>query len=241
VQFKSGIVLLQLDGDVIPAWGVVVTVPMGVLQAGAIAFDPDLPSPVKKAVGCLKMGSYKKIVLVLQETSALVNALEMVVTTEIKKPPPQGGVRDLSIFGLDPDGKPWKFLYRIKEKIVVCFVGGSLALTLDSLDNNGKLCELSLRALGYVLGLADPPPATSVTEILTSRWSADEFSCGAYTYTIPGGVGSRKLLQGAVVHERMVFAGEALWYEEYGTAHGAYLTGEMAARQLQVLPLTGGR
>jgi len=144
-------------------------------------------------------------------------------------------VTDLTLFSLDNQGVAWKFLFRRREALVVAFVGGATAYKLDQNGDDkavaGHACEALSQALGIDL---DVVMQGWTGEVHTSRWSweGEIYSLGAYTYTRPGGVGSRVLLRRAVVHDHIVFAGEALWYEEYGTAHGAYLSGEIAARLL---------
>ncbi len=56
----SGVVVHGPDHDPIPADRVVVTVPLGVLQAGTVAFDPALPAATVAAVEHLGMGLLDK-------------------------------------------------------------------------------------------------------------------------------------------------------------------------------------
>ncbi len=51
------------DGTVVTAADVVVTVPLGVLQAGAVTFEPPLDPDVLDAMGRLGMGVYDKVFL----------------------------------------------------------------------------------------------------------------------------------------------------------------------------------
>jgi Flavin containing amine oxidoreductase len=144
-------------------------------------------------------------------------------------------VTDLTLFLLDNQGVAWKFLFRRREALVVAFVGGATAYELDQNGDSKAVAERACDALSQALGIdLDVVMEGWTGEVHTSSWSweGEIYSLGAYTYTRPGGVGSRVLLRRAVVHEHIVFAGEALWYEEYGTAHGAYLSGEIAAKLL---------
>ena len=64
------------------------------------------------------------------------------------------------------------------------------------------------------------------------RWSTDPYSMGAYSYAVPGGYGARdKLAALTDDKKRIFFAGEATWQKAYATAHGAYLSGQAAARR----------
>jgi len=68
---------------------------------------------------------------------------------------------------------------------------------------------------------------------IVSHWTTDPWSLGAYSYTKPGGKGARMhLYEQPMADHRIFFAGEALWQNSYGTAHGAYYTGAAAAAAL---------
>lgn len=55
------------DSEPLPAAAVIVTVPLGVLQAGSIAFDPPMPDATRTALGALRMGSFDKLLLRFDE------------------------------------------------------------------------------------------------------------------------------------------------------------------------------
>jgi monoamine oxidase len=60
-------------------------------------------------------------------------------------------------------------------------------------------------------------------------WSADPFSCGAYSYVTVGGGEARATL-GAPLEQTLFFAGEATSTDgQGGTVNGAIETGERAA------------
>ena len=57
------------------------------------------------------------------------------------------------------------------------------------------------------------------------------FSCGAYSYTLVGGMNARKKLA-TPVEQTIFFAGEACEEEQSGTVAGAIASGRRAARQI---------
>jgi monoamine oxidase len=67
-----------------------------------------------------------------------------------------------------------------------------------------------------------------------TRWASDPFALGAYSYNPVGATPQvrRQLARG--LSDRLFLAGEATEVEYFGTAHGAYLSGLRAARQVQV-------
>ena len=111
---------------------------------------------------------------------------------------------------------------------VVLLQGANQLTTSDPM-----VVEKALAQLRTVLG----PCGRFVNELYTkqfviSRWCSDPYAGGAYSYTKPGGKSARKhLLSQPLVGENILFAGEALLPQRYGTAHGAYATGREAAKR----------
>jgi len=79
-----------------------------------------------------------------------------------------------------------------------------------------------------------------IEPLAVSMWGADPWSRGAYSHARPGAADARARLARAV-ENRIFLAGEATSADFYGTAHGAWLEGERAARQaLRALGLDPG-
>jgi monoamine oxidase len=55
--------VVAASGEVFHADGVIVTVPLGVLKAGAIAFDPELPPWKGDAINRMGFGNLNKVIL----------------------------------------------------------------------------------------------------------------------------------------------------------------------------------
>jgi monoamine oxidase len=210
----------------------VVTVPTEIIRRGLITFSPALPAPIVQAFALLPMGHYKKIFLPLNEGSGVSLALAALVTPAARL---AEGQTDASLFTITADGVPWKFLYRVSLNVVVAFLGGRHASALDA-RSDAQVAAEALAVLAAALGMAPEAVNASWTQhVLTSKWSTDPWSHGAYSYTRPeGGIAARTTLRTTLVHQRIVFAGEAVRSskEEYATAHGAWLSGEDAARSI---------
>jgi hypothetical protein len=245
IEARAPYVLITygIANTVIAAAAVIVAVPTAIIRTNAIAFDPALPEEVIDAFDDLPLGHYKKIIFQVTDDSALLTKLVQIADAN---PPEQEPVdddqddddddddgpeiaNDVSIFTITDDEVVWKFLFRRKEKLIVSFVGGETAETLDK-GSDDDAFNAARAALAAATGLTGSQVSSGINEALTSRWSADPYSLGAYSYTVPGGCGSREYLRGVVAHRRIAFAGEALWYESYGTGHGAYLSGQVAAK-----------
>lgn len=66
-QGATGVTVTAADGQTLTGAVAIVTVPLGVLQAGAIAFDPPLPEEKTVAISALGMGLLDKLWLAFDE------------------------------------------------------------------------------------------------------------------------------------------------------------------------------
>lgn len=75
--------------------------------------------------------------------------------------------------------------------------------------------------------------ARMIGAVLATSWGTDPLFLGAYAYAGPGDAGARDVLAGAMLGERVVFAGEATRTDGLaGTVGGAFLSGVEAAERL---------
>jgi monoamine oxidase len=82
-----------------------------------------------------------------------------------------------------------------------------------------------LGALRAMFGSDVPAPAGSIV----TRWAADPFSLGAYSFNAVGSDGAMRRALAEPVDGRLFFAGEATSADHFATTHGAYLSGLAAA------------
>ena len=68
-----------------------------------------------------------------------------------------------------------------------------------------------------------------LTPLAATAWGADPHALGSYSHALPGHAGDRAILA-APVDDRIFFAGEACSARFFSTVHGAWMTGEEAAR-----------
>jgi monoamine oxidase len=89
----------------------------------------------------------------------------------------------------------------------------------------------AMATLRRIYGEAIPDPAAW----LITRWAADPFAGGSYSYT-PVGADSEDYEQmAAPVGDRLFFAGEATHREHSATVHGAFLSGLREAQRIRNL------
>jgi monoamine oxidase len=190
----------------------IVTVPVGVLAAGGIAFAPALPASVLDAIGGLGMGALTKIALALKGDRAAWPAASDLIDTR------RGGIG----FELWPFGRP----------LAVATLGGDGARDLVSLGEAAAVAEVA----DMLVSLVGPQAREAIRGGRLAGWSASPWSRGSYSVCLPGHADARRQLAEPVA-DRLFFAGEATAGpgESVGaamTVGGASLAGQEAASQV---------
>lgn len=189
---------------------VLVTVPLGVLQAGSIRFTPDLPAGKRAAIAALGSGVLNKVFLRFDEVFwDDVDWIEFI---------PDGG----------PPWAEWvSFARPTGQPILLAFAAADLGRRVDTWrDEEAVNSAMTVARRMYGAGVPDPV-AWHVT-----RWGADPLARGSYSFNALGSDPQMRDTLAAPVDGRVFFAGEATERQYFGTVHGAYLSGVRAARQL---------
>ena len=189
----------------------VVSLPLGVLQAGHVTFSPPLPADKQAVVSRLGMGTLNKATLLLPRSII----------------PATVGL--LGRMGAEPTRFPqFVNLERLTGRpALLGFVAGRVARDLEA-KTDAQIVDAALRSLRQMLGSAVPDP----TAALVTRWHADPYSLGSYSYVPPGAKESDRDILAAPVGNHLYFCGEATQRNQAGTVHGAYQSGTRAATQL---------
>jgi monoamine oxidase len=111
--------------------------------------------------------------------------------------------------------------------LIEAYFGGSLAAELEA-AGEAAFADFAITELVRLLGSSF---ARRVKPLALHRWGRDPFARGSYSHALPGRADCRGMLA-APVNDRLFFAGEACSQQYYSTAHGAFLTGEVAAEQV---------
>jgi monoamine oxidase len=205
---------------------VIVTVPIGVLQAdrddvGAIAFTPEMPA-VLETVGGLAMGSVLRSVFAFSDRfweKGLPNA-----------PKENGGLTSLGFMHNPGATFPvWWTQFPVRAPVMVGWVGGPAASELCTLPDE-EIERLALHDLAQHIGTTYEWLAGKLRGSWMHNWEQDPFSRGAYSYAVVGGSGAaRKLAR--PVEQTIFFAGEATDTNgRSATVEGALASGFRAAR-----------
>jgi len=190
----------------IAADAVIVTLPSALLAEQKIAFTPGLPAKAEAAAG-LPLGLADKLFLSLSDAGEFEKDSRLFGRTD------RSGT---ATYHLRPFGRP---------QIEVYFAA-TLAAELEAA---GEAAFLDF-AVAELVGLLGSDFARRIRPLHLHRWGIDPLSRGSYSYALPGKADCRAMLA-APVDDRLFFAGEACSTNDYSTAHGAYLTGVVAADQ----------
>lgn len=191
---------------------VVVTLPLGVLKRGDVAFDPPLPAAHQGAIARIGNGLLNKIVL------AFPRGFWPAETHYLRSLSDQPDNAAPEIVSLQP---------HLNVPVLVALVGGSAARRIEMLPDAAQ-ADLVMQALRRMFGNGIPRPV----ETRVTRWSRDVFARGAYSFLPVGASIDDHAALSRPVEGRIFFAGEAATTEAPSYAHGALLGGRRAAREV---------
>jgi monoamine oxidase len=198
---------------------VIITVPLGVLQAtpdspGSIRFEPE-PSEVLSAARALRFGHVIRLVLRFRE-ELWENNRE---------------ISDAGFLFSDERLFPtWWTSLPVHAPVLTGWSAGPHADELLGKPQSSIISE-AIATLARITGC----PRERLTGLLEAAyshdWHRDPFARGAYSYVPAGALAARKMLAEPVA-ETLYFAGEATNLDGHSaTVHGAIASGKRAARQ----------
>jgi hypothetical protein len=180
----------------------IVTVPLGVLQANAISFEPALPRWKQSAVKALAMGPVVKIALLFAE---------------------RHWPADMAF--LHARGQAVPTFWRPLPSRAPALIGWAASRNANALREKNA-AAIAVRSLSAALGERVRP-----VQAICFEWQTDELSRGAYSWVPTGALPAQRALARTVgtLHfagEATHFEGAC------GTVHGALETGMRAAREI---------
>ena len=183
----------------------IVTVPIGVLQSGALAMRPGLPPPHRTALDGLAMGALSKIGMAFDFTRFALPRGDIFV---------RGG-NTLFDFDCRPFDQP----------VVVAIFGGDFARSITRTPADAIAAALD----GFVDVVGGDARKAFISAKLHA-WHNDPQSLGCYSHCRPGHADARAMLREPIA-DRVIFAGEATAPDGAAmTTGGAFLSGQAAAR-----------
>ncbi|MGJ0202973.1 FAD-dependent oxidoreductase [Leucobacter sp. gxy201] len=209
--------VVAASGDEFAADRVIVTVPVGVLKSGALAFEPELPQPVAGALAGFEMNAFEKVFLRFPRK-----------------------FWDDGVYGVRRQGAAgdwWHSWYDLSgpsgEPTLLTFAAGECARTIRDWSDE-RIVASVMEGLRGIYGDAVVEPVHA----RITRWQHDPYTRGSYSYMTVDAVGAdHELLAtplgGGVLH----IAGEATSGDDSATVTGAMHTGHRAAERVAGRPL----
>jgi monoamine oxidase len=202
----AGATLTLASGVQYQARRVIITVPLGVLQAGLPVFDPPLPAPKRAAIEALAMGQVSKLVLWFD----------------------QAFWPDFTVLSTDGCIATWWPVETAATPTLMGYTGGPAGIALADRGEAGAIAV----ALAELERLFGPVARHAFRGGRLADWSREPWSRGAYSYT-PVGAGTARADLAAPVGDVLFFAGEAgVTNGHIATVHGAIETGRRAAQEV---------
>ncbi|XP_057720796.1 probable polyamine oxidase 4 [Arachis stenosperma] len=187
----------------------IITVPLGILKANLIEFEPKLPDWKVSAISDLGVGNENKVALRFDKVFwPNVELLGIVAPTSYAC----GYFLNLH----KATGHP----------VLVYMAAGRFAYDLEKLSDESA-AEFVMQQLKNMF-----PDACEPVQYLVSRWGTDPNSLGCYSYDLVGKPTDVYDKLRAPLGN-LFFGGEAVSLDNQGSVHGAYSAGVMAAENCQ--------
>jgi len=200
----------------------IITVPLGVLQAKSIQFVPDLPTSTANAIQRLGMGKMNKILMVWSSANDIFWPSVEKLADVTDRDSNFEFYNSLSL----GDGEQKPALFAFFKGTLVEEVERKYAKTNPQVYKE-KICELAMESLRSMFGNDISNPET----VVVTNWNVDEYSMGTYSYNKVGmKEQDRQVLASPIAGNRIFIAGEATHNRYFATTTGAFLTGRAAAK-----------
>ena len=200
---------LRTSKGYLTARGAIVTASTGVLGAGKIRFDPELPRRYGEAIAKLTMGSYEQIALEIPGNPFGLQSDDLIFEKA-------SGPRTAALLANASGGS-----------LCLVRIGGGFARDLVRQGEDAMVAF----ARDWVAGLFGEQAKQAVKRTHATQWGKEPWVLGGFAAAAPGGQPGRRVLM-EPFRDRLFFAGEAVHETQWGTVGGAWESGERAAEGL---------
>jgi len=216
------VVVETADGTLFEGSHVIVTVPIGVLKAGSILFEPPLPAPKQDAIDRIGVGHVEKVALCFKHAFWRTKPDRSHHFVSIPDPiAPHSTFIDVSeTAGAGPGAVASPCL------VAIC----ATDTARQTAEDPEAAVHTSLATLERLFPQSYEPPLATAT----SNWSASPFSRGVYSFqTTETRRGDYATLGQSTHGGRLLFAGDACVDGTYlSSVEGALESGERAAAEI---------
>lgn len=215
------------SGAIYTAPRVVVSLPLGVLQAGTIAFEPNLSADKVNAIEKLGMGLLDKITLLYSNNFWMNDSNGLGRGTWFTVIDPTA--YSVGVEPSKPQREFWNAAKYFNNKPVVTMLVG--ATTADDCEVQSdttlvKIADDLFRSLWT-------DTSTAVVKVYTiTRWRADEHARGAHSYLPPGATVQMRRDLCKYLNDGIYWAGEHCSIDYPATVHGAFDSGTSVANSI---------
>lgn len=211
VHWNDDGVTVTTDQAAFDADYAVVTLPQGVLKAGYVSFSPALPEEKLRAVERLRMGILNKVYLRFPRVFWPAET-EMLGYISARK----------------GEWTEWlNIAHYTGQPVLLAFNAADYGRAIEDMPDD-QIVAAATATLRTMFGNDIPSPDAA----LITRWGADPYSHGSYTFLAHGATPDHYDDLAAPIGQRLFFAGEATSSDFPATVHGAYLSGLRAAEEI---------
>ena len=205
IDWSGSGVRVGTSGGFLEVDAVIVTVPTTVLASNPIQFTPSLPAVYEEAFQRVPLGVDNKVFFQFEPGALPPGEMYHFVGTD--------KTSRTASYALRPAG----------HDLLLAYFGGSFARELELRD------ELESFAREELASIFGNELMKKIRRATHTTWASDPFSRGSYSAAEPGYAYLREQLS-VPIAEKIYFAGEACSIRDFGTVHGAWFSGESAAR-----------
>lgn len=205
IAYNDRRVTVSTTSGIFEADRAIVTLPIGVLKQGDVAFEPGLPAKKQTAIEALGVGVLNKTYLQFPQ-----------VFWE----------RSTDWIGYISEEKGqfsgWLNLYPSTGKpILAAFNVGDFGRTIETFSDR-QIVDRAMQTLSLMYGTDIPNPV----DAQITRWFSDPFARCSYSSPVVGIADTTRSDLAEPILNRLFFAGEATNSDYPSTVHGAYLSGQ---------------
>jgi monoamine oxidase len=195
-----------------------ITVPLGVLKARKLRFDPPLDAAHHTAIERIGYGGEGVLGKVILRFPHRFWPADCQWFLSLPPSPLQRGLFSAWISLESVVGAP----------ILMAFTNGHAAANFDRNCTDADVQAVALSVLERMF----PGQAPLPTGFLFTRWLSDPWALGSYSYPAVGSTQADRLAYSEPIASRLFFAGEGTQTQDFGTVHAALRSGEAAAERI---------